>query len=143
MLRKNMDSEKISRPGLFGLDYSNRDFTKADSWGKNQFNSSFPTSFACYMDFKKIKPVYLRLDDRLQVTHSTIEAKELFGLKPLSPNLYFAFETVYFAHAPHAIGSVPRTDLVTFDQSKKPAQTAKGFGNKIDGIARQHNLRSQ
>ena len=33
--------------GLFGLTNSNRDFGKADAWGKNQFNSSFPAALSC------------------------------------------------------------------------------------------------
>ncbi len=35
--------------GLFGLNHSNRDFSQRESWGKNQFNNSFPASLACYM----------------------------------------------------------------------------------------------
>ncbi|WP_242026087.1 HindVP family restriction endonuclease [Anabaena sp. FACHB-1391] len=34
--------------GLFGLTHSNRDFSQRESWGKNQFNNSFPASLACY-----------------------------------------------------------------------------------------------
>jgi len=30
--------------GLFGLNHSNRDFSQRESWGKNQFNNSFPAS---------------------------------------------------------------------------------------------------
>ena len=30
------------KPRLFGIERSNRDYTVADTWGKNQFNSSFP-----------------------------------------------------------------------------------------------------
>ena len=32
-------------PGLFGQKYSSRDYRYEDSWGKNQFNSSFPSCF--------------------------------------------------------------------------------------------------
>ena len=39
-------------PGLFGLSKTNRDFSKKESWGKNQFNSSFPASLCCYLDSK-------------------------------------------------------------------------------------------
>ena len=35
--------------GLYGLENTNRDFTKKESWGKNQFNSSFPASLCCYL----------------------------------------------------------------------------------------------
>lgn len=40
-------------PRLFGLDKTNRDFSKKTSWGKNQFNSSFPASLCCYLASKK------------------------------------------------------------------------------------------
>ena len=33
-------------PGLFGQIHSNRDYRKQETWGKNQFNSSFPSSLA-------------------------------------------------------------------------------------------------
>ncbi len=37
------------QPALFGIRHSNRDFTKADGWSKNNFNSAFPASLCCYM----------------------------------------------------------------------------------------------
>ncbi|RKZ70412.1 MAG: HindVP family restriction endonuclease, partial [Candidatus Parabeggiatoa sp. nov. 1] len=39
-------------PRLFGIKHSNRDFSNKESWGKNQFNSSFPVALACYMSDK-------------------------------------------------------------------------------------------
>jgi len=38
--------EKPYKLNLFGLNNSNRDFSKAESWGKNQFNSSFPATLS-------------------------------------------------------------------------------------------------
>ena len=32
------------KPNLFGLNNTNRDFSLKETWGKNQFNSSFPAS---------------------------------------------------------------------------------------------------
>ena len=37
-----------NKPTLFGLNKTNRDYTKETTWGKNQFNSSFPASLCCY-----------------------------------------------------------------------------------------------
>ncbi|EFL4562358.1 HindVP family restriction endonuclease, partial [Escherichia coli] len=37
---------------LYGLKNTNR--KESDLWGKNQFNSSFPTSLACYMRDNKM-----------------------------------------------------------------------------------------
>jgi len=39
-------------PSLFGLHKTNRDYTKEATWGKNQFNSSFPASLCCYLASK-------------------------------------------------------------------------------------------
>lgn len=39
-------------PGLFGQKYSSQDYRCEDSWGKNQFNSSFPASLVAYMGYK-------------------------------------------------------------------------------------------
>jgi len=41
-------------PRLFGLNKTNRNFTQKTSWGKNQFNSSFPASLCCYLASKNI-----------------------------------------------------------------------------------------
>ena len=46
--------------GLFGIEHSNR--TVDDHWGKNCFNSSFPTATACYMLANNIPAIYIRLD---------------------------------------------------------------------------------
>lgn len=46
-------------PGLFGQKYSSRDYRYEESWGKNQFNSSFPASLVAYMSSKNISPVFI------------------------------------------------------------------------------------
>lgn len=61
------------QPRLFGINQSNRDFTKKSSWGKNQFNSSFPAALACYMSCKNLQPVYLKLNHDLTVNHGKID----------------------------------------------------------------------
>ncbi len=129
-----MPNELTIQPRLFGLSRSNRDFTNKESWGKNQFNSSFPASLACYMNSKNLNPVYLKLDSQLQVTHNYITVETLFGLRPLSDDLFFAFETVYSAHAPYTTGSVPRADLVTLNQSATPAQMLKALEIKLTAL---------
>ena len=54
-------------PGLFGQKYSSRDYRYEESWGKNQFNSSFPASLVAYMYSKGIKPVYIKTDDNNKI----------------------------------------------------------------------------
>lgn len=128
--------EKIEevKPGLFGLENSNRNFTKASCWGKNQFNSSFPASLACYMSAKEIPFVYLKLNENLKVTHDEINFEDTFGLPALSPNLHFAFETVYSSFAPLAEGSVPRADLVTINKDKQPSELLRAIEVKLTAL---------
>lgn len=110
--------QKETEPRLFGIEHSNRDFTQLDSWGKNQFNSSFPAALACYMDHRKIKPVYLILDSSLEVQHKEISVEDVFGIEPDSPDLYFAFERDFPPYQKFIIGRLPRTDLVIIDSKK-------------------------
>lgn len=42
-------------PGLFGITHSNRDFSLKDTWGKNQFNSSFSSSLSLLSLFERVK----------------------------------------------------------------------------------------
>lgn len=105
-------------PGLFGLTHSNRDFSLRDSWGKNQFNNSFPPALACYMHSRGIEPVYLNLDTQLKIKHERINVTQIFGINPFSPTLFFAFESDYVPYRKTIIGKLPRVDLVTLDTSK-------------------------
>jgi hypothetical protein len=103
----------MQKPGLFGLQNSNRDFTQADAWGKNQFNSSFPAALACFMHHKNVEPVYLTLDKNLKLIHNKIAVTELLGISPTDKNLFFAFESDYTPYRQLVIGNLPRIDLVT------------------------------
>jgi hypothetical protein len=111
-------TNRIIQPRLFGLARSNRDFSLRDSWGKNQFNNSFPAALACYMYSQELKPVYLTLDSQLKVKHGKIDVTSIFGIEPLSPNLFFAFESDYVPYRKTVIGTLPRVDLVTLDTSQ-------------------------
>ncbi len=105
----------MPRPGLFGLHQANRDFSQPESWGKNQFNSSFPAALVCYMGARQIEPVYLTLAANQQVTHTRIRAEALLGLPPHSDHLFFSFEDVFSPYADLVVGRLPRADLVTRD----------------------------
>ncbi|WP_164674548.1 HindVP family restriction endonuclease [Spirulina subsalsa] len=61
----------FTTPKLFGLKYSNRDFSLKKYWGKNQFNSSFPAALCCYLDFKEIPANYLKIQHK-KFTHGQI-----------------------------------------------------------------------
>jgi len=101
------------KPGLFGVTHSNRDFTQTDSWGKNQFNSSFPAGLTNFLASKNLDSVYLYLDKDLKVKHGKISTEQLFGIKANSDDLFFSFESPYTPYQQLVIGSLPRVDLVT------------------------------
>lgn len=84
-----------NNPRLFGINNSNRDYSNKDTWGKNQFNSSFPASLACYMHSKGLKAVYFKADKNMKRDLTYIGIEELYGLNPLSDDIYFSFETQY------------------------------------------------
>ena len=98
-------------PHLFGLSQSNRDFTKADTWGKNQFNSSFPAALCNYMESKGYLVNYVCL---YQSKHTVkeISIRDIYKISSVDPTLFFAFESQYSPYAHKLIGSLPRTDLV-------------------------------
>lgn len=101
------------KPGLYGIKYSNRDFTQADTWCKNQFNSSFPVGLTNFLASKNLDNIYLCLDDDLKVRHGKISAEQLYRIDPDSEELSFSFESPYAPYQQFLIGSLPRVDLVT------------------------------
>lgn len=106
---------KQNTPALFGIHKSNRDFTQKDTWGKNQFNSSFPASLVSYMGSKKMKLNYLTLNASGKVLHGYLDHKDLFGITYNDPDLFFAFESDYLPFQKLVINSLPRIDLVTMN----------------------------
>lgn len=114
-----------AEPGLFGIVNCNRDFKVKASWGKNQFNSSFPASLGCYMASKGLKPVYLVLNKTSNISHDKIHVSNLYGMNPLSEDIYYAFERDYLPFQQMVIGRLPGIDLVTLDRET---------GNSLRGI---------
>lgn len=106
---------------LFGINHSNRDFTQKESWGKNQFNSSFPASLAAYLSNQSLENIYLILDKNLEIKHKKIATSQLFGLEPTSENLFYSFESVYTPYQQLLVGTLPRVDLVTLDRQNGQA----------------------
>lgn len=127
-------SQGIVKPGLFGLENSNRDFSQEESWGKNQFNSSFPASLACFMFSKGMDPIYIELGSNLRVAHKEIPLKQVFGLDPLIKNLHFSFESVFSPFLPYIIGTLPRIDLVTIDSSCRPVRFLRPIEIKLTAL---------
>lgn len=120
--RQNMTISN-PKPGLFGLQNSNRDFSDADSWGKNKFNSSFPAALCCYMATKGLPANYMQYSNgTFSITE--LEIKDLFSTDPLDGDTFFAFETSFSRFDQYALGNNPRTDLVVSTTGRDPKQTA-------------------
>lgn len=127
-------------PSLFGIKNSNRDFSKADSWSKNNFNSSFPASLICYMDSVNIASVYLKLDETKNISKGYINAETLFGTKPNNDDLFFSFESQYLPYQIYTYGNAPSVDLMLFN--KKTQKTYNGYEIKLTTLPDEstHNL---
>jgi len=83
----------MTKPSLYGITHSNRDFSDSYYWGKNQFNSSFPVALTCFMRDSGINPVYLRLNRDRKIFHEEIAVSALFNTKLSNDKLYFSFES--------------------------------------------------
>lgn len=104
-------TSKGIKPALFGQKHSNRDYSKQRTWGKNQFNSSFPASLVAYMSSLGLEAVYVCLNKKLEVKHQYISGKELYGLDPNSDNLYYGFETNFSPFDEFFIG-IKKTETI-------------------------------
>jgi len=116
-IKYKMSNINNGKPGLFGITCSNRDFSQAQAWGKNQFNSSFPASLASFLAHKGFENIYLYLDKDMNVCHGKISTESLFGISPQSGELFFSFEAQYTPYQRLVIGTLPRVDLVTQSRS--------------------------
>ena len=118
-------------PRLFGISKSNRDFSLKETWGKNQFNSSFPASLCCYLASKKVQAVYLHLDEE-EIVPGTVQIRDVFGIDPSSDEIYFAFESQYTPYQKYVVGTLPRTDLVI--QNVKTGHCLAGLEIKLTAL---------
>lgn len=120
-----------TQASLFGLNNSNRDFSKAESWGKNQFNSSFPAALSCYLDDQGIAANYISIANQ-KFDINLIDIATVFGIKPSETNTYFAFESQHTPFQKYVIGSLPRTDLVI--QDSLTGQCLRGLEVKLTAL---------
>ena len=118
-------------PSLFGLEKTNRDFSKKEAWGKNQFNSSFPAALCCYLDSKDIKAKYLSIQNKAFAVNE-ISIEKVFGIKATSKDIFFAFEASHTPFQKYVIGTLPRTDLVI--QRKTSGKCLSGLEVKLTAI---------
>lgn len=100
--------------GLFGIEHSNR--SPSDHWGKNCFNSSFPTSMACYMMAHNIPAIYNKVveeNGELKVVSSEISIAEAFNCVGMDiGDLDFHFESVFEHYQDFSFDDVDGIDLV-------------------------------
>ena len=120
-------------PALFGLANSNRDFSEADSWGKNQFNSSFPAALCCFMHEKGLAAKYLVLQKGAP-QQVFLPMDQLFGCDPSSSQTYFAFEAQFSPLQKYVEGVLPRTDLVIQDISAKEPKIVSFMEVKLTAL---------
>ncbi len=121
----------ITKPSLFGLKKTNRDFNKKETWGKNQFNSSFPASLCCHLESKGIQANYLSVKKGI-FSPNLIPIEDVFGISTKSSELYFAFETQYTPYQKYVIGSLPRIDLVI--QNENTGECLSGLEIKLTAL---------
>lgn len=106
-------------PGLFGQKYSSRDYRYEDSWGKNQFNSSFPASLVAYMGSKGVKPVFICTNKNNEIVHKYIDSKNLLGVDPLSEDAYYDFEAGYYPYEQYySATKKEKIDLVMINRTR-------------------------
>lgn len=107
---RTSQADQTPQPGLYGIRHSNR---SGDAlWGKNQFNSTFPTALACYMRDHQINPVYLTVDAQLRVVANEISVADLFNTDRPNDELRFDFEAKYEPYQSYALNDIGGIDLV-------------------------------
>jgi type II restriction enzyme len=118
-------------PGLFGLHKTNRDFTQAETWGKNQFNSSFPADLCCFIASRNMQANYLAVSKGV-LNPSLISIKDVFGIDADDKDAYFAFESQHTPYQKFVVGSLPRTDLVI--QRESTGECLSGLEVKLTAL---------
>lgn len=99
-------------PALFGISRSNRNFSDAYYWGKNQFNSAFPVALACYMRSQSHPLMYVKFKDSDHTQVTELAVTELFGSTLPNEQLHFSFETRFDPFRTFVHDELPAIDLV-------------------------------
>ncbi|MDR3243319.1 MAG: HindVP family restriction endonuclease [Elusimicrobiota bacterium] len=96
-------------PCLYGLENTNR--KDKDLWGKNQFNSAFPVSLACYMWDNNIFPITIKVDGNLSFIQDTaIGFIDVFGAS--RDCIQFDFEDSFKPFSKFLYDDIDRIDLI-------------------------------
>ena len=121
----------MNTPCLFGLNRTNRDFTQRETWGKNQFNSSFPAALCCYLASKNLPGNYLAIENG-KLIQSFIPIQNVFGIRADDKDAYFAFESQHTPFQKFVVGSLPRTDVVV--QKESTGECLAGLDVKLTAL---------
>ena len=122
---------KNDQPSLFGLKKTNRDFTQRETWGKNQFNSSFPAALCCFLASKNLQANYLAIT-KGGFSPGLIPIKNVFGINANDEDAYFAFESQHTPYQKFVVGALPRTDLVI--QRESTGECLAGLEVKLTAL---------
>lgn len=128
------------KPALFGINHSNRDISKPDSWGKNKFNSTFPAALIAYMDSIGKNPVYLKMGENNTIAKDYISGEKLFGINPLDDSLYYSFESSFTPFQTLTLNNPPSVDLMLMN--RKTDDILAGYEVKLTTLPDEstHNL---
>jgi len=102
---------------LYGIENTNR--TGKNLWGKNQFNSAFPSSLACYMRDNDLDIVQIQLKGDLGTECVEVSVDQIFNTNLPNSDLYFDFETQFEPYGKFTYGNLERVDLVVREKRLK------------------------
>lgn len=123
---------KNEQPGLFGQRHSGRDYSKAECWGRNQFNSSFLVSLVAYMYLKGLSPIYIKTNKNNEIVHGEIDGATLLGIDPLSEEAYYNFEAGFAPYEKFYQGERGKIDLVMLNH--KTDEILSGLEIKLTAL---------
>ncbi len=107
--------------------HSNRNFKDKDSWGKNQFNSSFPVALCCYMRDQGHNAMYVSVKHGISVTPIIELYRANQAHAPMTVRDYFGAELkidYYYRHP----RSYARRGVFSVDE---PSPTIRGVNRPI------------
>ena len=102
---------------LYGIYHSNR--SGRDLWGKNQFNSTFPTALSNYMRDRQIPAVYLNIGNDQSFQNEEVSIDTIFGTSLPAEDLYFKYESVFNPFGDVVIGPTEKVDLIVCAADKE------------------------
>jgi len=109
---------------LYGIHHTNR--AGGALWGKNQFNSTFPTALACYMRDHNLGAVYLTVKPDLTTECIDLSIDTLFNTTLPNDKLFFDFETKYEPYQDLVYDTLEKVDLVIRETIENAEGVSRG-----------------